>query len=66
MTTETRTYVGLTGGPGGFDGYAGLRIDQRYTGTLEEGGTVRVAAVGALPGSGVTLTLEEWERWFKK
>ena len=31
--TETRTYIGTTGGPGGFDGYAGLLLNTSYTGT---------------------------------
>ncbi len=61
--TETRTYVGETGTQA-FDGYAGLRIGQRYTGTDESDGTVRVSAVGAAVGSGVTLKKEEWDRWF--
>jgi hypothetical protein len=63
MTTETRTYVGLTGGPGGFDGYAGLRINKTYTGTHADDGTVRVTAEGSTP---VTLKKEEWESWFKR
>jgi hypothetical protein len=35
------------------------------TGTQAFDGTVHVSAVGALPGSGLTLKTEEWERWFE-
>lgn len=63
MLPETRTYVGQTGTTA-FDGYKGLRRDQRYTGTVLDDGRVRVAAVGALPGSGVHVSAAEWERWF--
>lgn len=65
MTTETRTFVGeMSTGIG--DGYAGFRIGQTYTGTPQNGGTVRVATKGALPGNGITLKPNEWERWFRK
>ena len=51
---NTRTYVGESGtyvgesGTQAFDGYAGFRIGQPYVVTTKEGGTVRVAAPGAL------------------
>lgn len=64
--TETRTYVGITGGPGGFDGYAGLVIGKRYTGVPHEDGRVLVALVGAPMGMGVRLSSEEWAKWFSK
>jgi hypothetical protein len=57
MTTETRTYEGLSGTQA-FDGYAGLRIGQRYTGVPQEDGTVLVALVGAMVGSGVKVSSE--------
>jgi hypothetical protein len=63
--TETRTYEGLTGTQA-LDGYAGLRIGQRYTGVPQEDGTVLVASVGAMVGSGVKVSSEEWAKWFKK
>jgi hypothetical protein len=67
MTTETRTYVGETGGPNqAFDGFKGLRIDKRYTGVPQEDGTVLVALVGTMVGSGVPVSSEEWAKWFKK
>jgi hypothetical protein len=64
-TTETRTYTGLTGTQA-FDGFKGLRIKQRYTGVPQEDGTVLVALVGAMVGSGVTVSSEEWEKCFVK
>ena len=60
--TETKTYTGSTGETGGYDGSAGLIIGTRYTGTEQEG---RVAIV--LPnGRPTSVTLEQWQRWFKK
>jgi hypothetical protein len=64
-STETRTYEGLSGTQA-FDGYAGLRIGERYTGVPQEDGTVLVAPVGAMVGSGVKVSEEEWAKWFKK
>jgi hypothetical protein len=64
-TTETRTYEGLTGTQAS-DGYAGLRIGQRYTGVPQEDGTVLAAPVGAPMGGGVKVSEEEWGTWFKK
>jgi hypothetical protein len=60
---STKTYTGLTGTQA-FDGYAGLRIGQRYTGIDQGDGTVLVSLVGAPAGTGVTLKAEEWARWF--
>jgi hypothetical protein len=72
--TENRTYVGETGTQA-FDGYAGLRIEKLYTGTISNDGTVLVSAVPpaeagsrAAPvtaSSPVTLKLEEWQKWFR-
>jgi hypothetical protein len=64
-TTETRTYDGLSGTQA-FDGYAGLRIGERYMGVPQEDGTVLVAPVGAPMGGGVKVSSEEWAKWFKK
>jgi hypothetical protein len=50
MTTETRTYVGQSG-THAFDGFMGLRIDTRYTGVVQDDGTVLVAVVGAPVGT---------------
>jgi hypothetical protein len=61
---EVKTYVGETATTA-FDGYAGLRIGRRYTGTEQEDGKVLIAAVGAMPGSGVKLEAAQWQRWFK-
>lgn len=61
MTTETKTYVGETGSQA-YDGYAGLIIGTRYTGTEQEG---RVAIT--LPsGRATSVSAEQWKRWFKK
>jgi hypothetical protein len=49
--TETRTYVGQSGTQA-FDGFMGLRIDTRYTGVVQDDGTVLVAVVGAPMGAG--------------
>jgi hypothetical protein len=65
MTTETRTYTGLTGTQA-FDGFKGLRIDTRYTGVSQEDGSVLVAVVGAAVGTGVKVSSEEWGKWFMK
>jgi hypothetical protein len=63
--TETRTYTGLAGTQA-FDGFMGLRIDTRYTGVVHDDGTVLVAVVGAPIGAGVTVSSEEWGKWFVK
>jgi hypothetical protein len=55
MTTETRTYVGETGTQD-FDGFKGLRIDTRYTGVVQDDGTVLVAVVGEPMGAGATVS----------
>lgn len=65
MENEPRTYVGQTGTQA-FDGYAGLRTDGRYIGVLQDNGAVLVSAVGAPVGSGVQLSREQWDKWFKK
>jgi hypothetical protein len=64
-STETRTYVGQTG-THAFDGYAGLRIGQRYTGVPQEDGSVLVSGVGVLTGRGVQVSADEWRLWFEK
>jgi hypothetical protein len=77
MTTETRTYVGETGGPGGFDGYAGLILGTTYKGeeqtipvpAKEEGAEPILVkrVVVKLPNGRITVVSpEQWEKWFKK
>jgi len=74
---ETRTYVGQTGGPGGFDGHAGLIIGTNYLGeeqtipvpAQEEGvETILVKrAVIKLPNGRTTVVSpEQWGKWFVK
>ena len=62
-STETRTYIGLTG-THVFDGFKGLRLGQRYTGVGQEDDSVLVSAVGAPVGTGVVVSREEWGQWF--
>jgi hypothetical protein len=77
IMTETRIYSGDTGGPGGFDGYAGLVIGNSYQGeertvlvpAKEEGAEplnlLRIAI--KLPNERTSLvTPEQWQKWFKK
>lgn len=66
--TETRTYVGTTGGPGGFDGFAGFRIGQTYElSYTKEFDEVRIVLPHGSPGAGpLVLTSEQFETWFKK
>jgi hypothetical protein len=60
--TETKTYIGATGEIGGYDGYAGLIIGTRYTAT-EKDGRMHLTVGDGRPSS---VTVEQWERWFKK
>jgi hypothetical protein len=64
-STETRAYTCITGTQT-FNGFKGLRVDQRYIGVPQKDGQVLVVAVGAQVGTGVRLNSEEWEKWFKK
>jgi hypothetical protein len=75
--TETRTYIGSTSGPGGFDGYAGLVLGKEYPGqeqhvlvpSKEEGADpVPVLRVVIDLGNGRTtnVTPEQWGKWFRK
>ena len=74
--TETRTYTGITGGPSGFDGYAGLRIGTTYQGEVkvpvpskEEGAEpilVKRVVIELPSGRTTSVTVEEWAKWFKK
>lgn len=59
---EKKKYIGArTGESGGFDGFAGLRLDETYTGTIE-GERVHIT----LPNERTTsVSLDQWERWFK-
>jgi hypothetical protein len=41
-----------------FDGFMGLRIDQHYTGVVQDDGTVLVAVVGEIAGSDVRASSE--------
>jgi hypothetical protein len=74
---ETKTYTGVLGGPGGFDGYAGLVIGQSYSGEkktvttepTEEGEeavtTTRIHIL--LPnGRPTSVSQEQWKDWFQK
>jgi hypothetical protein len=76
-TTETRTYIGHTGGPGGSDGYAGLILGASYKGeeqtipvpAKEEGAEPILVkrVVVKLPNGRITVVSpEQWARWFKK
>jgi hypothetical protein len=55
MTTETRTSSARPA-PKVIAGFKGLRIDTRYTGVVQDDGTVLVALVGAMVGNGVTVS----------
>jgi hypothetical protein len=59
--TETRTY---TGGPGGFDGYAGLTLGTSYLGE-EQTIPVPSKEEGAEPIL-VKVSPEQWGKWFRK
>jgi hypothetical protein len=75
--TETRTYVGTTGVPGGFDGFAGLILGTSYKGeqqniqlpAKEEGAEpiLVTRVVIKLPNGRTTVvTPEQWDLWFIK
>jgi hypothetical protein len=75
--TETRTYTGLTGTTGGFDGYAGLTLGTSYLGeeqtipvpAKEEGAEpiLVTRVVIKLPNGRTTVVSpEQWAKWFKK
>jgi hypothetical protein len=75
--TETRTYVGTTGGPGGFDGYAGLILGTSYKGeeqtipvpAKEEGAEpilVRRVVIKLPNGRTTVVSPEQWAKWFRK
>jgi hypothetical protein len=72
--TETRTYVGETGGPGG---YAGLILGTTYLGeeqtipvpAKEEGAEpilVKRVVVKLPNGRTTVVSPEQWAKWFKK
>jgi hypothetical protein len=75
--TETRTYNGLSGGSGSFDGYAGLIVGTSYTGE-EHTVVLPLTKEGAEPtsakywlirlpnGRTATVTAEQWGKWFVK
>ncbi|MBJ6145757.1 hypothetical protein [Hymenobacter sp. BT559] len=76
-TTESRTYIGSTSGPGGFDGYAGLVLGTRYEGaeqdvlvpSKEEGADpvpVRRVVIQLANGRTTNVTPEQWGKWFTK
>lgn len=57
---ETKIYKGITGGPGGFDGYAGLQLGKSYKGEEKEG-----QVVISLPnGRTTSVSPEQWREWF--
>jgi hypothetical protein len=60
-TTETRTYTGETASPF-FDGFRAFGISLDYTSVPQEDGTVLVALVGTMVGTGVKLSREEWAK----
>jgi hypothetical protein len=77
LSTETRTYVGTTGGPGGFDGYAGLTLGTSYKGeeqtipvpAKEEGAEpilVKRVVIKLPNGRTTVVSPEQWEKWFEK
>lgn len=60
---EKKKYTGTTNGEsGGFDGFAGLRLDETYTGTIEG----ERAHIMLSTGRPTSVSLDQWERWFKK
>jgi hypothetical protein len=68
--TETRTFVGETAGAVG-DGYAGFRIGQQYqlsyTKEFDEVRIVLDHHEHVSPGAGpLVLTVEQFEKWFRK
>jgi hypothetical protein len=58
---ETKTYTGSTSG--GIDGFAGLRIGTRYTGTESGDGRISILLPTGRPTS---VTVEQWQQWFSK
>lgn len=77
MNTETRTYTGLTGGPGGFDGYAGLILGTSYKGeeqtipvpAQEEGAEpilVKRVVIKLPNGRTTVISPDQWAKWFVK
>jgi hypothetical protein len=75
--SETRTYTGLTGDSGGFDGYAGLTLGASYQGeeqdvmvpSKEEGAEpvpVRRVVIQLASGRTTSVTPEQWGKWFSK
>jgi hypothetical protein len=62
--SEVKTYIGQTGTQA-FDGFKGLRVNQRYTGVAQEE-NILVSPVGAPVGKGILVTTLEWQTWFKK
>lgn len=58
---EEKKYIGETGGQG-YDGFAGLVIGKPYTGTIE-GNRVHITLPNGRPTS---VSLDQWQRWFKK
>lgn len=67
MEKASRTYVGETGTQA-FDGWAGFRIGQSYdlTITRHENGDVDITLDHEGRERDLTLTADQWERWFKK
>lgn len=66
MAKETRTFVGETGTQA-FDGWAGLRIGQAYTFEVTSQGNGDVDLTFEYLGRerDMTLTAEQWAKWFK-
>jgi hypothetical protein len=59
----TKKYIGSkTGGPGGIDGYAGLRIGTTYTGAPTDDGRISILLPTGRPTS---VTVEQWQQWFR-
>jgi hypothetical protein len=59
----TKKYIGSkTGGPGGFDGFAGLRLGESYTGTESGDGRISIQLPTGRPTS---VTVEQWQQWFR-
>jgi hypothetical protein len=69
-TTETRTFVGEPGTAVG-DGWAGFRLGQYYELYVQQVDDEMVTILlgrpaRVRPGSGLVVTVEQFEKWFVK
>jgi hypothetical protein len=65
MTTETRTFVGETGGQI-FDGFAGFRIGQQYALAYTKEFDEVIVQIPHAPGRELRVSEAEFAKWFKK